>query len=161
MGKKSMMKVLIIMVANVLFFAVCIHAGTTVPEVIRMENKAYKKHKKGIVLFSHKQHIEAYQIGCGECHHDKNGKPLADLKEGDDVKNCISCHKTPGQAPKKIKKEWKANKLTKAEIRKNKLEYHAEAMHFNCIGCHKMYNKKNHTKKAPATCSKCHPKKKP
>ena len=31
-------------------------------------------------------------IGCGECHHDKDNKPLNNLKIGDDVQNCIECH---------------------------------------------------------------------
>ena len=40
------------------------------------------------------------------------------------------------------------------------MEYHAEALHENCISCHKDYNKKNKTKAAPQSCTKCHPKKK-
>ncbi len=130
------------------------------PETIKMENPAYAKHKKGIVTFNHAKHSKEYKAGCGECHHDENNKPLDNLKEGDDVKGCIECHKLPGEVPKKLKKEWKAAKIDKAEKKKKKLEYHAEAMHYNCRGCHKAFNKKNKTKKAPTTCKKCHPKKK-
>ena len=32
------------------------------------------------------------------------GKALNDLKLGDDVKNCIECHKLPGQMPGKPEK---------------------------------------------------------
>jgi hypothetical protein len=142
-----------------LFFAAGAQAGKSVPDVISMDNQAYETHKKGIVQFSHKKHIEQYRLGCGECHHDDACKPLDSLKEGDEVQNCIVCHKIPGQVPKKMKKVWKAEKLTKAAIRKKKLAYHAEAMHYNCIGCHKDVTKKNKTKSAPTTCSKCHPKK--
>jgi hypothetical protein len=59
-----------------LFFATGIYAGTVVQDVIKMENKAYAKHKKGIIMFSHKKHVEDYKAGCGECHHDANNKPL-------------------------------------------------------------------------------------
>ena len=128
-----------------------IYAGTTVPDVIEMNNKAYAKHSKGIVKFSHKKHSTDYKIGCGECHHDANNKPLTNLTAGDNVQNCIECHKKPGEKPK----GKDAPKLTKEQGR----EYHAEAIHDNCKGCHRDYNKKNQTQKAPTTCSKCHPKK--
>ena len=120
-------------------------------DVITMKNPAYPKHKKGIVLFTHKKHIEDYEINCGQCHHDKDGTPLNDLKENDKVDSCISCHAKPGQAPRPKDKR----KLSQKE----KLEYHAEALHENCIKCHKEHNKQNSTKAAPSTCSKCHPKK--
>jgi hypothetical protein len=120
-------------------------------DVITMKNPAYPKHKKGIVLFTHKKHIDDYQISCGQCHHDKDGNPLNDLKENDKVDSCILCHAKPGQAPRPKDKK----KLTQKE----KLAYHAEAIHQNCIKCHKAHNKQNNTIAAPATCSKCHPKK--
>ena len=119
-------------------------------DVITMEDPAYQKHKKGIVLFTHKKHVEEYKIDCGKCHHDKDGVPLIDLKENDKVDTCISCHTKLGQAPRPKDKK----KLSLKE----KLEYHAEAVHENCIKCHKEYNKENDTKAAPSSCSKCHPK---
>ena len=136
-----------------LFFATGIYAGTAVDDVVNMDNKAYSKHKKGIVAFSHKKHTEDYKLGCGECHHDADGKPLDNLTMGDDVQNCIACHKKPSRKPRAKKGE---PKLTDKE----KLEYHAEALHLNCIDCHKKYNKKTKTKAAPTSCAKCHPKKK-
>jgi len=119
------------------------------PAGIKMDNKAYAAHKKGIVDFSHQKHYTDYKIGCGECHHDATGKPLATLKEGDAVQGCIECHKKPAKAKAK-----KGEKLTMAQ----KMEYHADAVHENCISCHKDFNKKNNTKAAPTTCAKCHPK---
>ena len=53
-----------------------------------------------------------------------------------------------------------AAKASKKEIAAKEMEYHAEAIHENCITCHKAYNKKNKTKAAPQACTKCHPKKK-
>lgn len=142
------------------FIAAGVYAGVDVPDVITMNNKAYTKHKKSVMEFDHKKHAEEYvqkypefyKNKCGECHHDDENKPLADLKAGDDVQNCIACHKKPSERPK----GKKAPKLTK----KQKLEYHAEAIHYNCKGCHKKFNKKYKPKKAPTTCVKCHPKKK-
>jgi hypothetical protein len=133
--------------------AVCIagigvlSAGTAVQDVIRMENKAYSEREKGIVEFTHKKHVVDYKIGCGECHHDEKGQPLTSLKEGDNVQNCIECHSKTEKKPK--------GKLSKAD----KLAFHHEAIHDNCQGCHRDYNKKNNTKAAPTTCKECHPKK--
>jgi len=135
----------------ILGIATAISAGNTVPEHIRMENKAYDSHKRSIVTFSHKRHVEEYKAGCGECHHDEAGKPLSDLKAGVDIKGCIECHPKPGQRPK----GRDALKLTKKE----RLNYHAEALHYNCRDCHKKFNKRTKTRKAPTTCSKCHSKK--
>ena len=130
-------------------------AGTEVADVIKMENKAYAKHKKGIVEFSHKKHVEEYKTGCGECHHDKEGKPLENLKAGDDVQNCIVCHKKP---------DYLKGKAAKGISKEDQRAYHANALHDNCRGCHKKFNKKKGLKSkdkgaAPTTCKACHPKK--
>lgn len=151
MGKKSLLLIAVIVAISTLFLAGSILAGTKAPDTIKMENPAYK-HKKGIVEFTHHKHIAEHKISCGDCHHDDKGKPLASLKDGDDVKGCFECHNKPGEKPK----GKDAPKLSKKEA----LQYHAEALHENCKGCHKDYNKKNKTKAAPTTCSKCHPKNK-
>lgn len=146
-----------------LFITTGIYAGKEVKDEIKMENKAYDKHTKGIQTFTHKKHMkeyaekhpELYKKGCGECHHeDKDGKsvPLKNLKEGDEVKNCIECHKKPGYIKGK-----EAKGLKKEEKR----EYHANAIHDNCKGCHKDFNKKMKLKSkdkgaAPVTCKQCH-----
>lgn len=139
-----------------LFIAGGIYAGTEMPDVIKMENPAYDKHTKGIVMFSHKKHVEEYKAGCGECHHDENNKPLDNLKPGDQVKNCIECHKKPG---------YIRGRAARGLSKEQKLEYHANALHYNCKGCHRKYNKKKGLKlkdpgAAPTTCTGCHPKKK-
>ncbi|MBF0099577.1 MAG: cytochrome c3 family protein [Desulfobacterales bacterium] len=138
------------------FIAAAIYAGTTAQDVIKMENKAYAKHTKGIVEFSHKKHAETYGAKCGDCHHDETGKAL-ELKAGDDVKGCIECHKNPGE----IKGEE-----AKGLSDKDKRQYHANAMHDNCTECHKKFNKDKGLKSndqgaAPmkSKCAACHPKK--
>jgi hypothetical protein len=167
MIKRRFITTVIIGVA-VLFVSAGIYAKST-PDVIPLQDPAYKKHKKGVVKFEHKKHWddyskqypEFYPSQCGECHHDKDNKPLTELKDGDDIQKCIECHKIPSEVPKKLKKKWKKKKISKDEKKKKKMEYHAEALHDNCRGCHKIYNKKyKPKKKAPTTCTKCHPKKK-
>jgi hypothetical protein len=151
----------------IIFATTGIYAGMEVPDEIKMENPAYEKHKKSIMMFSHKKHAEEYakdnpdfyKKKCGECHHDEDNKPLENLKAGDDVKNCIECHSKPGEVDKKTKADWKKKKIKKKEKDKLARQWHAEALHDNCRGCHKTFNKKNKTKAAPTTCLKCHPKK--
>ena len=151
MGRKGVLFVTVVCIA-LLFAAGTIYAATTVQDVIKLENK------KGLVEFSHKKHHEEYKLGCGECHHDDKGKPRNDLKMGDDVKACIDCHKKPGEMPGALKKEMREKKASKKEIAATELEYVGDAFHANCIDCHKAYNKKNKTKAAPQSCSKCHQK---
>jgi hypothetical protein len=158
MIKKHLITTVIIGVA-ILLVSAAIYAKSA-PDVIPLEDPAYETHKKGVVQFEHKKHWddyakaypELYTNQCGECHHDKDGKPLTNLKDGDDVQKCIECHKTPGEAPKGKKAKKKLSKEEKIK------EYHAEALHANCKDCHKKFNKKYKPKKAPTTCTKCHPK---
>ena len=108
MNRLSLALVALIMGCIVFFIVAGTYAETEVPNVIKLEEKAYEKHKEGIVVFSHKKHEEEYakkhpeffESGCGECHHDENNKPLVNLKPGDDVKRCIECHKKPDQPRK-------------------------------------------------------------
>lgn len=155
MSKKGLLVTTIITFA-VIFAAAALYAGTDVPDVIKMQNDY--EHTKGIVEFSHKKHAEDYKAGCGECHHDENNQPLDTLKAGDNVQKCIECHKKPGEVPKDLKKKWRDKKIKKKEKDKLSREFHAEAIHDNCRGCHKVWNKKNKSKAAPTTCVKCHPK---
>ena len=134
-----------------LFAATCIYAGTKAEDTFKMETKEYAKHTKGLVEFTHKKHIDTHKVACGECHHDDKGKAL-ELKEGDDVQKCIACHKETGKAPE-------GEKLAKKE---KIVKYHKEALHANCIDCHKESNKKAGDPKgkgpAPTSCNDCHPK---
>ncbi len=147
MNKKLLIFLMAVGMA-VIFITTGLQAGTEVADTLKMETKEYSKHKKGIVEFSHKKHQVDYKIACGECHHDKDNKPL-DLKTGDSVKRCVECH-------------------TKLKIDKNNkkdIMVLENAMHGNCRGCHKQVNIKAGDPKgrkgpAPTSCSKCHPKKK-
>jgi len=157
--RNKILRVSVVVALATLFIAAGIYAKA-VPDVIPLQDPAYKEHKKGVVKFEHKKHWddyakeypEFYKNGCGECHHDKDNKPLTELKEGDEVQKCIECHKIAAEAPKGKKAKKKLSKKEKIK------EYHAEALHANCRVCHKKFNKKYKPKKAPTTCTKCHPK---
>jgi hypothetical protein len=158
MNKKLL--VLVIVGFAALFVVTGIYAKA-VPEIIELNDPAYKEHKKGVVHFEHGKHQNEYaekypefhKNGGGECHHDKDNKPLASLKEGDDVQKCIECHKIAAEAPKGKKAKKKLSKKEKTK------DYHAEALHANCRDCHRKFNKKyKPKKKAPTTCAKWHQK---
>ena len=144
--------VLLLAIAGIamLFFGASINAEEAASsDVIKMENTdAFAKHKKSIVTFEHKKHHiaapDGYGIACGECHHDKDGKPL-ELKECDTVQGCMECHD-------KAEKPKKPKGLAKADWKKMKLEYYYGALHANCIGCHKEGGA------GPVKCAECHPK---
>jgi hypothetical protein len=161
-----------LLILGIVVIAALVLGGTAfakeVPATIDLNDPAYKEHEKGIVHFEHlkhqtdyaKKYPQFYKNGCGECHHDKDNKPLTGLKPGDDVQKCIECHKIPSEMPAKVKKELKAQNASKEEIKKKELEYQAEAMHDNCESCHREFNKElKPEKKAPTTCASCHPKK--
>lgn len=124
--------------------------GKGLMDIIPMNNPGYAKHSKGIVQFTHKKHVETYSIACGTCHHDDAGKPL-ELAEGDPVQGCMACHA-----------ETEKSKGEKLDKKEKIAKYHFEALHANCVDCHKDYNQEKGGEKAkgpaPTSCTACHPK---
>jgi hypothetical protein len=129
--------------------AVAAADDATFPKTIGMNDEAYE-HTKPIVQFNHAKHVVDYMLNCGACHHNEDGEALDDMKVGDAASRCIDCHNKPGEPPR----GKDAPDLSPEE----KLQYHAEALHLNCKGCHTTYNKENNTRSAPTSCSKCHAK---
>ncbi len=150
MNKKLLMLLLAASVAMI-FLATGLQAGTEVKDELILEDPGYKKPKKRApkfksLAFTHKRHYDELKITCGECHHDKDNKPL-DLKIGDDVQKCSECH----------------DKFKKDKKNKKDIMVHENAMHGNCIGCHKESNikadpadKKGIKGPAPTKCGQCH-----
>jgi len=148
MTKKLLIFLMAVGIALV-FIATGLQAGTEVADTFEVRTKEYKSPKKSPATLSHKKHAEDYGISCGDCHHDKDGKALADLKMGDNVQRCVECH----------------TKLTKSKEDRKNIMVLENAMHGNCIDCHKEVNIKAGDPKgrkgpAPTSCTKCHPKKK-
>lgn len=131
-----------------LTFAVLAFAA--VSDVIVLQSKGYSEHTRKLVEFTHKKHVDDYKIACGDCHHDNKGKPLNNIKLDSKVEKCSDCHSIPGERPR----GKEAPQLSRTE----RLEYHAEAMHFNCRDCHRDHNKAQSTKAAPTACNDCHTK---
>ncbi len=147
--KKRSLIVLTTAALGVMFLFAIVYATTqTCPDTIIMNSAVYAKHTKSLVTFTHTKHKVDYGYACAECHHVyKDGKNT--WKEGDEVQKCEACHKEAA-APK-----GEAGKaLSKAEKIKN---FHKEAIHANCKGCHADL-KKAAKPTGPTTCSKCHPK---
>ncbi len=143
MGRNTLCT-LTVFVAALLFIMVNSLIASDVPETITMDSKLYEKHRKGSVTFPHKKHAEYEGISCTDCHHVyEDGKNA--WKEGDPVQNCEACHSKTGRAPRD---------MDKAERIK---QYHQDAIHENCRGCHKkMVDRSTEKGKALARCSGCH-----
>lgn len=161
MHKKYMLFAMLLMIAPLLI-STGVLAGTEFKDIVKFDNPAYGTHKEAITVFNHKKHAseyydtypELYESACGDCHHDKDNKKLVDLKEGDEVQNCIECHK---------KADYIKGKDARGLTDEQKREYHANALHDNCKDCHKEYNKERKLKPemdgyAPNTCVTCHDK---
>ena len=56
--KKKYWIIAAITAISILFIATGLYAGKEVKDVIKLEDKAYEKHTKGIVTFSHKKHMK-------------------------------------------------------------------------------------------------------
>lgn len=141
--KKKSLSTMIVLGLSLIVAAVLYAAG--MPEVMVLEAPYEKSRAK--VTFTHQKHIDDYQIGCGECHHDDKGVPLTDLKADDPVEKCIDCHSKPGEL-----RGREAQGLSEKEL----LDYHANAMHGNCVGCHRDYNREKGKRIAPVLCVGCH-----
>ena len=116
-------------------------ASQEVQDTMTMNSEVYQAHKKSLVTFSHKKHSEEYKIACADCHHVYEGDKNV-WKQGDVVQKCGACHKETGKPEKGMSKKDKIAK------------FHKEALHANCVGCHKKQGKKELAK-----CTACHPKK--
>ena len=113
-------------------------SGTIDLDTIILDNKGYKKDRKGPVEFSHKKHAQSYRILCWECHHEYKGKnnvwvPWAKTKK------CRECHDPMNK-----------------EINEIKLQ---KAFHNQCKGCHKALAKEDKKTGAYQKCGGCHKKK--
>lgn len=153
-------------VSAVLLAGAGLMAAATVPDVIEMKHEAYAAHEKPIVEFKHKSHTSEFQEkypdffknGCGTCHHDDEGQPLTELEAGDEVNACIECHSEPGEITREVRKQMQEKDLSYEEKKAMEREYHAEALHDLCRGCHRNVKKENRDTVAPTTCMKCHTK---
>ncbi len=156
MNKESFFLMSVIVCCISLLSFANIDADTIVPDIIKFSGstgietrtgEGFSSVYEGPVSFAHKRHMAVLGPGCGNCHHDDEGKPCIDLKSGDEVIRCIECH------PKKGIIRGKAESGLSDE---DMIEYRANAMHRLCLGCHKEFNWKHHNTKSPMSCATCH-----
>jgi uncharacterized membrane-anchored protein len=148
--KKRLWITLVVAAFGVVFLVAGVYATQQAADCMTLNSKVYAKHKKALVTFTHKKHNVDYKIACTDCHHVyKDGKNV--WKEDDEVQKCEACH-SEAKAPKAKKGE---PKLSKAEKIK---QYHYDAIHENCKGCHSDL-KKAGKPTGPTACKDCHPKK--
>ena len=109
---------------------------------IALNSDVFAKHTKAIVNFSHAKHTTDYKVACADCHH-KIVEGENTWKMGDEVGKCGSCHDQDGKPAKDAEDSVK-------------LTFLKEAMHGNCVTCHKAVKKENKETSAPTVCTKCH-----
>lgn len=146
MLKKRSLSIMIALGVGAVLCVAALAFAAGMPEVLVLESD-YKK-TRSAVTFTHQKHIDDYKIACGECHHDDQGQPLNELTADDPVQKCIDCHSKPGEV-----RGRQAQGMSEQEL----LTYHANAMHANCVSCHRDYNQEKQARIAPATCNECHP----
>ena len=109
--------------------------GSTELDIIIIDNKDYKKDRKGPVSFNHKKHGWEYKIFCWQCHHD--------YKEGENVWSAWGTTKKCNQCHNPITEQGAAVKLKKA-------------YHLNCKTCHKELAVFGEQSSAYRKCNRCH-----
>ena len=104
-------------------------------DTILIDNRGYKRERKGPVEFSHLEHARDYGMTCWDCHHE--------YKDGENVwvpwgttQRCSACH----------------DPLTK----KDNIVNLQKAYHLNCRNCHKERLKKDESAGPYRECSGCH-----
>lgn len=103
----------------------------------------------GPVQFSHKKHFSSYEVGCIDCHHDKDAATIT-KSESSEALRCGNCHLKEGL----IRGPIAENTISDEDL----LGHRANALHLLCIGCHKKHNATVHVVRAPEACRICHTK---
>ena len=128
-----------------------------IPDVIDFKGRAdanevlvdYPTRFEGPVRFTHKQHVDIYGAGCGDCHHDDGLDPIESYDPSESY-SCEDCHYETGL----VRGPAAENAMSKDE----QLMHRPNAIHALCSGCHKKYNKQKHLIVAPEACISCHKK---
>ncbi len=114
-----------------------------VKEMVKIENKGYKKDRYNGVELSHQKHQDEYKnqdgkkIACEECHHVYEDSKNV-WKDDEYVQKCVECHNP-------LKSDPKNKKNKKLQL----------AFHNNCKKCHKAVVKAGLKKEKEAPSKKC------
>ena len=99
----------------------------------------------GPVVFSHAKHVTDYGLSCNACHHTLENEEM-EVEE-----HCSDCHTEPGFVRGKEAEELSEDGL---------IEHYLNALHVQCIGCHKQKKIENRQRKIPVGCTQCHDRRK-
>ncbi len=132
-------------------------AQQTVPELIEFDGAVdgggtkdiYRSAYTGPVKFQHAKHVEDYGAGCGDCHHDSDFEPI-ESHDPDETYSCSECHEEEGL----IRGPIAENDASDSDL----IAYRANALHLQCIGCHRQYNDEKKVVRVPESCITCHAK---
>ena len=103
----------------------------------------------GPVQFSHKKHYAFYEVGCIDCHHDKDAATITRSSSTEELK-CRNCHQKEGL----IRGPVAENSASQDDL----VARRANILHILCIGCHKKRNAERKVIRMPEACRMCHTK---
>ena len=147
---------LILCIVGVLFPATgATVAQQTIPDVIDFDGATdrggsgniFRSVYRGPVKFTHLKHVEDYGAACGDCHHDSDAEPIAS-HDPDAIYACGECHDEEGL----IRGPIAENEISDSD----RIAHRANAIHKQCIGCHRLYNELNNVVRIPESCKTCH-----
>jgi hypothetical protein len=95
----------------------------------------------GPVIFRHAGHVTDHGLDCNACHH------TLDPGDTEIDGHCSDCHTEPGFIRGK-----EAQKMDRDRL----IEHYLNALHMQCIGCHKEKKIEDRKRKIPVGCTQCH-----
>jgi hypothetical protein len=130
-------------------------AQQNIPEVIDFEGATieaglkdiYRSIYSGPVKFTHLKHVEDYGAVCGDCHHDSDYEPI-EAYDPDAIYACGECHEEEGL----IRGPVAENNASESDL----IAHRPNALHLQCIGCHRLYNDLQRVVRVPESCIACH-----
>jgi Zn finger protein HypA/HybF involved in hydrogenase expression len=114
-----------------------------IPEVFdyTFEEAAPIKIYAGPVTFKHTEHVSDYKLACNACHH------TLEPEETEIDGHCSDCHTEEG-----FIRGQEAEALDEDEL----MEHYLNALHKQCIDCHKTKKIEDRKRKIPVGCTQCH-----
>jgi hypothetical protein len=118
-------------------------AAEDIPEVFEYDFDEVDPIKiyAGPVTFSHAAHVTDYGAACKACHHTL-GEGETEVEE-----HCSDCHGEAGF----IRRE-EAEGMSNEEL----AEHYLNALHMQCIGCHRKKKIADRSRSIPLGCTQCH-----
>jgi hypothetical protein len=121
----------------------CALGGQEVPDVFdyRFDDVDPAKIYAGPVSFDHAGHVTAHQLACSRCHHTlEPGEAAVD-------EHCRDCHPEAG---------FVRGEAAAGMDRDDLMAHYLNALHDQCIDCHKAIKIQDRQRDIPVGCTQCH-----